>query len=298
MDEGIKTCPMTVDGMKDGIFFIIDDSNSRCGITDRLKAAVGLCYAARMNGLDFRFIHRAGFDIRDYLAPNRIPWSAEMSDLSDLPGEKREIKYLVPYTDLKGLKKGVQYVCKRYVGNNIMEKWDVPDWKRLWRDLFWDMFTPSDAVTDALKSCDTPERYTAVVVRFINSLGHAEDTLYNSPLPPDMQEKLIDAVLLRVAECEKGSDHRIVVYSDSARFLERARASGYMITDANGIGNIMNGDVGDYVILRTFVNMLQMAKAEKICSVLHIDGFPENSLYRTQYPRYAAIIGDRPFIRL
>ena len=28
-----------------------------------------------------------------------------------------------------------------------------------------------------------------------------------------------------------------------------------------------------------------------------LEGIPENSLYKSQYPRYAAIIGDRPFIR-
>ncbi len=60
----------------------------------------------------------------------------------------------------------------------------------------------------------------------------------------------------------------------------------------------MNGDVGEYVTLRTFVNLFQMAGAEKIYSILHLEGFPQNSLYNTQYPRYAAIIGNRPFVRL
>ena len=57
--------------MKTGIFLIIDEDNSRCGITDRLKTAVGLCYAARCNDIGFHFIHRAGFDLRRYLLPNR-----------------------------------------------------------------------------------------------------------------------------------------------------------------------------------------------------------------------------------
>ena len=33
--------------------------------------------------------------------------------------------------------------------------------------------------------------------------------------------------------------------------------------------------------------------AEKVYSILHLEGFPQNSLYNTQYPRYAAIIGTR-----
>lgn len=281
--------------MKDGIFLLIDDGNSQCGITDRLKTAVGLCYVARLHGLDFRFIHSAGFDLRDYLAPNKIDWSAELSDISP---DAEEIRYIFPYTDLPEFKKGVQYVCREYIGNNLIEKRDVPEWQKVWRELFWDMFTPTERVRNALLSCSMPERYSVVVARFINSLGHTEDADYNSPFTEEMQRRLIDAVLLKVAECEKESEFPIVIYSDSAVFLEAAAAKGYMITDTNGIGNIMNGNVGEYVTLRTFVNMFQMAKAEKIYSILHVDGFPENSLYNTQYPRYAAIIGDRPFVRI
>ncbi len=177
------------------------------------------------------------------------------------------------------------------MGNNLIEKWDVPDWQKVWRELFLDMFTPSGVVRNALEACPMPERYTAVVARFINSLGHTENADYNAPFEARTQESLIEAVLSRVAECEKASDAPVVVYSDSARFLTAAAGRGYQITDVNGIGNIMNPDVGDYVTLRTFVNMFQMARAEKVFSILHVDGFPENSLYNTQYPRYAAIIG-------
>lgn len=284
--------------MKSGIFLIIDDSNCRCGMTDRLKTAVGLCYVARLHGLDFKFIHSTPFDIRTYLLPNRIDWSAEPSDVTDQPERLQRIKYVAPYDDLPEFKAGMQYICKDYIGNNLIEKWDVPDWKRVWRELFCDMFTPSDLVRDALAECEMPERYTAVVARFVNSLGHAENTSYNAPLPPKTQDRLIDAVLERVAQCADESEHPIVVYSDSPRFLDAAAAAGHLTTDVNGVGNIINRNLGDYVALRTFVNLFQISQAETVYSILHVDGFPENSLYKTQYPRYAAIIGDRPFVRL
>ncbi len=284
--------------MKNGIFFIIDNTNSHCGITDRLKAAVGLCYVARQHGLDFHFIHQAGFDIRDYLAPNRIPWSAELSDLSADPGQVQTFRYIAPYDDLPEFRPGVQYVCRRYIGNNIIEKNNVPEWQRVWRELFWDMFTPTRPVTEELAACSMPRRYTAIVARFINALGHTEDASYNAPFPEEMQEKLIRAVLEKAAQCQAASDVPAVVFSDSARFLRAAAAEGFLTTDVNGIGNIMNRDAGAYVTLRTFVNLFQIAGADKVYSILHLDGFPDNSLYKTQYPRYAAIIGGKPFIRL
>ena len=282
---------------KDGIYFIIDNNNCRCGITDRLKAAVGLYYLARIHGLNFHFIHQASFDLRDYLAPNKVPWSAELSDLSPFHEKRREIKYVAPYTDLPEFQKGYQYICRRYIGNNLIEKWDVPDWKTVWRELFWELFTPTEIVRKGMAAESLPEHYSAVVIRFINSLGHTENADYNKPFDPDMQQKLIEAALEKVAACSEASEFPIIVYSDSARFLKEAASSGFKTTDINGIGNIMNENIGDYVTLRTFVNMFQMSEAEQVYSILHLDGLPENSLYKTQYPRYAAIIGNKPFIR-
>ena len=82
-----------------GIYFIVDENNSHCGITDRLKAAVGLCFVAKQNGMDFKFIHRAGFDLRDFLVPNKINWSAELSDITHFPWRKKNIIYHPPFNN-------------------------------------------------------------------------------------------------------------------------------------------------------------------------------------------------------
>ncbi len=123
------------------LFFVIDNKSGR-GITDRLKAAVGLYYAALKNGLDYRFIHQAEFDIRDYLVPNIVPWSAELSDVPRLPWKKKEIRYVPPFSDLDGLSPGTDYVCRTYCGNNILEKMRVPGWHRVWRELSAICFHP------------------------------------------------------------------------------------------------------------------------------------------------------------
>ncbi len=284
--------------MKDGIYLIIDDTNSPCGLTDRLKAAVGLCYAAMEAGIPFRLIHTAGFDLRRYLVPAGIDWSAEPADLEGFAGEQVNIRYVTPYTDLPEFRKGVQYICREYIGNNLIEKREVPDWQRVWRELFRDLFRPTDLVLNALNDPNIPDRYAAVVFRFINSLGHTEDVPYNAPFPADLQQRLIAAALEQVYVIQKESEVPLVVYSDSVRFLREAAAAGYRTVDRGSVGNIMNPDAGDAVALGTFVNLFRLAKAEKIWSVLHLDGMPENSLYNTQYPRYAAIIGDRPFVRI
>lgn len=282
----------------DGIYLIIDDSNSHCGITDRLKTAIGLCYVAQQNGINFKFIHHAGFDMRDFLLPNKIDWAADFSDITRLPWKKRHITYFPPFTDFPKFKKGIQYICKEYIGKNLIEMTGVQDWQRVWRELFWDMFKPSPKVLDALSQIVVPEQYAVVNVRFINALGQMEDADYNAPFPKEVQEHIIQSVLDKIAECKRDSNVPIIVYSDSVRFLRIAEERGYQICDPDGVGHIMNAETGDKVNLMTFVYMLQMSKAEKVYSILNLEGLPSNSLYKSQYPRYAAIIGNKTFIRL
>ena len=284
--------------MKSGIYLVIDRSNCRCGITDRLKTAVGLYSVAREQGVGFKFIHQAGFDIRDYLVPNEVDWSAERADLSHLPWIRRRIDYLPPYDHIPALRPDRQYVCRRFIGKNILEMSGVPDWERVWRESFKALFSPSAAVLDEMERNPMPAHYAVVNARFVNSLGHFEDASYNTPLPKEEQLRLIDAVLARVVDCQEKSDVPVIVYSDSVAFLEAASRNGFRICDPAGIGHIMDPDVSDRVKLMTFVNFFHMAGAEAVWSILNLDGFPSNCLYKTQYPRYAAILGDRPFIRI
>ncbi len=281
-----------------GLFFIIDEHNSHNGITDRLKAAVGLYYIAKCNGADYHLIHQAGFDLREYLQPNGVQWSAELSDIESSLQETHMIEYLPPFKDIPELDPSQQYVCRRFIGKNIIEMMCVPDWQHVWRDLFLELFSPAEKVLDALAQTVMPDRYVAINARFINSLGPFEDADYNTPLPAEMQEVLIDKVLSKASECAAESSLPAVISSDSVRFMEEAKKRGFQTIDPDGTGHIMNPDATDLVYLKTFVNFFLLARAEKIYSILHVDGVPENSLYKTQYPRYAAIVGDKPFIRI
>ena len=283
---------------KEGLWFIIDRKNCACGLTDRLKAAVGLYWIACQNGLPFKFIHNAGFDIREYLVPNKVDWSANTSDISSLPWKRNMVRYLPPFDTVPVLSPGKQYVCRRYIGKNILEISGVPDWQRAWRESFQELLSPSMKVKDAIASYKMPPRYRVVNIRFINSLGWNEAVSNNAPLPADIRNRLIDAVLAKVAACEAESDSPVIVYSDRKEFLEAASNSGFNTCDPDGVGHIMNPGTSDYVNLMTFVFFYQMAGAEKIYSILNMEGFPAGCLYKSQYPRYAAILGDKPFVRI
>ncbi len=288
-----------MDQDRNGIYLVIDGNNSRNGITDRLKAAVGLYYIAKTNGIPFRFIHTAGFDLRDYLVPNETDWTAELSDLSADPGKVRRISYYPPFGDAGiAFRRDMQYVCRDYIGKNYLEMTGVPDWQAVWRKLFLELFAPSGQVLRDLKNDPGEEHYAVVNARFINALGVFEDAGYNAPFPPETQEKIIEAVLRKAEACREDTEEPVILYSDSVRFLKEAEKRGFRICDTEGVGHIMNPGVSERVILKTFVNFFAMANADRIYSILNVEGIPENSLYKTQYPRYAAIVGGKPFIRI
>lgn len=282
---------------KNGLYFVIDRQCS-CGITDRLKAAVGLYYLARNHNIRFRFIHTAGFDIREYLQPNTVPWGAELSELAFFPWNATRFTYAQPYDNIPQFLPGHQYICRSFIGNNILEKQNVPDWENLWRKLFNELFVPARKVLDAMADSTLPENYAVVNARFINSLGRFEQVNYNAPLSEEIQLQLIDAVLKKVDECQKTTSAPVIVYSDSIRFLEAASAHGFQICDTSLIGHIADPNAGGRVLLGNFVNFFQIANASAVYSIRSVEGFPKNCLYTTQYPRYAAIVGNKPFIRV
>ncbi len=64
------------------------------------------------------------------------------------------------------------------------------------------------------------------------------------------------------------------------------------------VAHIMHFECDEKICLYTFVYFLAMAQADKVYSILHVENIPEKTLYKTQYPRYAAIVGNKPFVRI
>ena len=84
----------------------------------------------------------------------------------------------------------------------------------------------SGQVIQVLREMELPERYLAFNARFINSLGHFETFDYNTPLPQEIQEQMIDSILHKMVECREQEEQEMIVFSDSIRFLKAARAYG------------------------------------------------------------------------
>ena len=129
----------------------------------------------------------------------------------------------------------------------------------------------SGQVIQVLREMELPERYLAINARFINSLGHFETSDYNTPLPQEIQEQVIDSVLHKMIECKGQEEQEMIVFSDSIRFLKAARAYGFRTIDPLTVGHIMNFECDEKICLYTFVYFYAMAYADKIHSILHVE---------------------------
>ncbi len=286
---------------KRGLFFIVDPETVHGGLTDQLKAIVGLYYIARENRVAFHMIHRGYGDIREFLVPNRVDWSCELSDLDQDPRRTEEFIYRYPWTELPVLEsRRIQYQCRKYYPRNILQSLDVPQWNAVWHGLFHDLFRPSPYLQSLIDGDrgNLPERYNAVHVRFIDSLGYAEKEKYNRVLPPPDRDRLIREVTGTIRRLKDMSDLPFLVFSDSGLFLDSLGAEEGLIPMSSAhVANLAFTD-DNGARPRTYLDLYRMSRAGTVWSVTGVEGFARDTLYESLFPLYTSVIGGGSFTRV
>lgn len=135
------------------LYFIIDPNIKHPGLVDRFKAIVGLFYVAKINGFDFKVIFNHPFKLEEYLSVNKYNWIANQSELSYSLQNVR----LIPYNGsgkIPRLSKTIkQYHVYCYIGYDIISSNHVLDAESVWRNLFLELFKPSQALNECLNCC-------------------------------------------------------------------------------------------------------------------------------------------------
>ena len=177
------------------LYFIIDPDIKHPGLVDRFKAIVGLFYVAKVNGFDFKIIFNHPFDLEEYLSVNKYNWIANQSELSYSLQNVR----LIPYNGsgkIPKLHKTIkQYHVYCYIGYDIISSNHILNAESVWRNLFLELFKPSQALNECLNCCNLNDSgYIAVHLRFVNALENFEKDQFNT-LTEDEQENLIQRCL-------------------------------------------------------------------------------------------------------
>lgn len=252
------------------------------GLVDRLKAIVGLYYTAKSNNMDFIFSHDDSFPLENYLTPAMIAWNRD----EDISYSRKCTRLLVhdPRAEVPVLERELQHHCYYYEGKNIIKENNVKNWQQVWSELYHELFNTSDRLKGILDTSLPKGKYVAVHLRFVNALDQFEKH-YDSNLSDDEKKLLIEKCLDALRRIEDREKSRLIVFSDSRRFLAEAKGSGFETLNFDNIGHVsMNSS--EAVWDKTFLDLYAIAAAETVYSVRGM------RLYNSAFSEYASIIGN------
>ena len=255
---------------RDMFYFVIAPGIKHPGLADRMKAIVNCYNIAKMNGYQFKIVFKIPFRLEDYLVPNEVKWKAEFADLRYSLGGTRFFNelYFLSEDSWKGrthLAKGKEYHCYNYVGNRQPRMFPESGYE--WSKLYHELFRPSPSLQAAIDACGYEEKsYVAVHLRFVNALENFEEvTCWDNALHTEEEKvNLINRCkqgLLRIKEANGGC--RVLVFSDSKRFLDTLGDIPVEVLDHDNVGHVSYG-ADDDATLKTFVDLYMIARAKKV----------------------------------
>lgn len=290
--------PGTVPGDEEkprGIIWIGDGSMFHGGPSDRLRGILTLYREAERRGLPFHISWTHPFDLRDYLLPAEVDWEIERSQLSYSGRTAFPViamqteRPLVRLVDNMLIRAACSLPFRQiHVYTNVMHRTD--DYPRLYHKLF----RPSPLLQEEVERRRTEigAPYWSFTFRFLDLLGDFKDhrgLILQENERRDLIEKS-SAELLRLLQALPDG-YRALVTSDSGTFLKHVAGLDPRIYVVPG--EVKNIDMipGEHrsAWLKTFTDQQLIMQAE------HVWLMRTSEMYRSGFPRFAALVGARPF---
>ena len=166
-----------------------------------------------------------------------------------------------------------------------------PESNLLFGTYFCELFKPSDRLAAALDSHlqAIGENFISISFRFMQLLGDFVDC-DGDTLPKTGQEELICRSIQAIEDIRQHhqSIPRVLVTSDSVRFLHRAKELPYVYVIEGKVGHI-NFEHSDDTNMKTFLDFLMISNAQKIYLA------KSGKMYKSDFARYASMIHNRLF---
>lgn len=253
----------------DTFYFVIDPHLRHPGLADRLKAIINAYNEAKKNGLKFKIVYKTPFLLEEYLLPASKDnnWIASYDDLEYKVGKTKFVNETKKW-HLKA-SKGKQYHCYSYTGDIVPEVFSNSGWR--WDELFSELFIPNEEIRQAVEATGLkPKQYNAIHLRFVNALENFEEGYCNSLETEEEKLRLINKCKCGIMDIVKSSRkegvEKIVVFSDSARFLGALSDIPVITLDSSSIGHISFSNAHDQVV-KTFVDFFVISRAKRVYSI-------------------------------
>src|SRR5690606_20723563 len=275
---------------------MVDNRRRGNGLTDRFKGIISVYALAKTIGVPYRCIYTHPVYLTSFLIPNQYDWLPKHGELDDTVGGMR-FKLLRKQRTAKRLLRVLPLTkqVRVYANNDYLDEINrIFHTEYKWGQLFGELFKVTEPLESKLQ-CHLDRiggPYIACVFRFQALLGDFKE--YNfKPLGETEQQQLIAKNKKALQQITEESAVPVLVTSDSATFISEIKALANVYTIPGKVVHIDNSaDEAEEVYMKSFVDFFMLARAQKVYSV------GTKTMYRTDFPAYAAKVNDVPFERI
>ena len=273
----------------------VDGTTFHGGLADRWKGIVSLYALSKVLHRDFRIYYTYPFQLTEFQVPNLYDWRISDSQISRNLFNTKMLRLagdptLMRVQSLPERKQIHAYANRDWL--DIINRTYGTSFR--WGELFNQLFKPSEALQQALAEYGeyTSKPYIAVAFRMQNLLGDYPEYEYE-PASPERQKEIIATCLSFLDNLHEKEKMPVLVTSDSIRMSQEAGRLPFVFSTK---GEAAHADTvsnrSKEVYMKSFVDFYMLAGAEKIYA-------PATSeMYRSDFPRYAALVSDKEFARV
>lgn len=295
---------ITGNGVKDSsVIFMANGYSWHGGLCDRLKGIVFTYKWCKDHNRRFYIKFNHPFELERYFKHNIYNWQIDDKDIH-YNTEDADVCYIMYDTSISKYEKDgslfrriEQYLNKAILGKNkqihVYTNAYIES-KKEFCELFSELFKPSVLVEKHLQKHlqILGNEYISISFRFVQLLGDFKDT--SGEVLDDIQSQNLIEHSLKVIE-QLHEDYpqylKIFVTADSHTFTDIAKKFDYVYVADGKVGHI-DFENSDEVNIKTFVDFLLIAKAEKVFLA------KSHKMYNSAFAKIASWSTNKPFERI
>ena len=285
------------------VVVMVDGKLPHGGLTDRIRNILSVYSYCKTNGIPFKVYYYYPTPLTNYLVPNGYDWEISPEKLSyhildsqeivlyvnDLPGteEDNNTSHITALDQEFSKKKRRQY---HVYGNAYFARGQ-------YKPLFEELFKPSDYLAKRIEAVHNSfsEPYESVTLRFQMLLGDLEEGAFEV-LVPQQQEALMEKCIGKIDELWHNkyfSTPKILVTSDSSRFLKRISNKDYVYTIPGKMEHMDHTHNPDLEMnAKPFLDLFLLIQSKRLTQLI------TGKMYKSGFPAFAAELGGRPYFEV